>query len=381
MRSPILFLSASLVHLSLSVSAKPVFDPSEKLPKELRTWVLEILPLPDQVAAANVNHAWRAKILEKPKRLNMIAESEFLANPLSYYSSDISDSEADKKFMDFSPLIGNLVRSIVVQSIHLALFSLHLDKLGNPITRGLLWNHPGAELPIFKEAIQTFKPELEWLNKSAHTLKVNEGSAEVFDTFFPILGKIRTGDSANFAPMIKYVFSDTFTEAMYRQLEHWVPSSYVNFLAILTFVLNTRFIARSEVDHMPEIVALKVPELIKRSLKNTLNQAIGPLVVQTSDFQRIIDIGQVIKKRRSLVEALSDPEFEGMPQDILGYCAVKAGIIKRTLCLKNWLTPSMERLIDQLKVSEGDFPQRCVSLFLENGLSVFLDTDGDASVI
>ncbi|RKP37417.1 hypothetical protein BJ085DRAFT_30782 [Dimargaris cristalligena] len=471
MRSLILFLSVPLAQLSLPVPAQPIIDPWEKLPKELRENVVGTLSLPDLVAAANVNLEWRATILEEPTRLNKLAETRFSANPLSYYSSGISDSEADQKLLEFSPLIGNLVRSIVVQSIHLSLSALCFDKLGNPVT-GQFRAPPGATLPILTSAIQDFKPELEWLDKSAHIMKVNEGSAEVFDVFFPILGKIRTGDSENLAPMIKYVFSDTFSKSICRQLERWVPSRYIMFLAILRYANMPRTTPLSDVDHMADAFKIYLPAVIQRDISSTLGRAISTLVVQTNNFQQTMDTGRIIKfvdeetaqnyvgmdytfnfgtasfaeestetdfgpehdvvdmpppapiqwegplppimpadmpgsssmsqmtpvpiiipetqnmailvaevqKRHELVEALSDPKFMSQPHDIIGYCAVEIGLVKRTLLPENWTTPTKERLVDQLKGPESEIPQLCSRLFTSNDYPIFLDTDGDASV-
>ncbi|KAJ1972186.1 hypothetical protein H4R33_007120, partial [Dimargaris cristalligena] len=289
--------------------------------------------------------------------------------------------------------------------------------------------------------IQTFKPELEWLNKNTHALKANEGSVEVFDAFFPILGKIRTGDSASLTPIIEYVYSDTFNEAMYRQLERWVPPSYVNFLATLLFASIPRTIALSDVDHMAKMLRFYVPDIIKRDLRSTLSRSICNLAVQTNSLQQVMDTGRAVnlpnlgndpnvvgmdyivdpnmlldaednadmdfgpeldmdmpplapmagdgpplpimvpvQQRHALVEDLSDPEFKSQSHDILGYCAVEAGFIKRSLLPENWTIPTKERLVDQLGVSENEIPQRCRTLFISNEYPVFLDTDGDASI-
>ncbi|RKP34512.1 hypothetical protein BJ085DRAFT_32453 [Dimargaris cristalligena] len=143
-----------------------------------------------------------------------LAKTLLLADPLSYYSSNISTSEAYKKLLDFSPLIGNLIQSIVIQSIYVSLTALCFDKLGYlyPGTGSQFHSRPSFATLV--TAIQAFKPELEWLNKNTQALRAIKSSVERFDAFFPILGKIQTNDSKNLAPIIKYLYSDTFIKAM-----------------------------------------------------------------------------------------------------------------------------------------------------------------------
>ncbi|KAJ1987206.1 hypothetical protein H4R33_002967 [Dimargaris cristalligena] len=277
------------------------------------------------------------------------AEEAFFANPESYNTLNLGPAEADAKLAAFMPLVEITILPAFVHLIYQNLDALGYDKLGQPLLESRPPGPHVANNMILWEALETFRPELQWLQKNTHNQQFDTTTEISRKTFLPFHDRLMKGELEQTQTMSEYFLSAAFGEALSRNFYKYVPESYIQFLATLLYMRQSvdpdienpldlkDYVeyAKNQEFHKARYMTVflgYIMLLAGNSTFDTLYSAIGFGAVsgrlQPKEHQLALLVAS-IQGNNHLVRALIDPQQVSAPIDNIGACAVQRGWISR----------------------------------------------------
>ncbi|KAJ1987201.1 hypothetical protein H4R33_002962 [Dimargaris cristalligena] len=337
--------TAALVFLAAKAHSANINAVPDEILEEILGWI----PPYEHIRRGPVSQRWNRYELGPFMRKTNKAEDEFFAHPESYNAPNLGPAEADTKLAAFMPLMEITVLPAFIHLIYQNLDVLGYDKLGQPLAVN---RHPEPHVAsnmILREALETFRPELQWLQKNTHVQQFDAIPESTRRIFFPFHRRLMEGKLGEAQTMSEYFLSASFGEALSRNFSKYVPESYIQFLATLLHTRQSVDLYNESPLNLEDYVQYAKNQEFRKarhmtiflgyimllagnSTYDTLYSAIGynpaTRMLPVKDHRLALLVAS-IQGNNQLAQALMDPRHVPAPFDYLGASAVQRGWISR----------------------------------------------------